>query len=338
MSTIKEVAKLAGVSISTVSRALSGKVFVEEATRDRVLKAVKQLAYRPNPLAKGLKDGQSKTLALVLPDILNPFFPTMIKYLERHAAAHGYSLILYDSGEDARQEKRAMESLRTHYVDGVLYSPIADDLSLARMLRDAGVPVMVLNRESDGIVPAVANDNRGGARMVVDYLIKQGHRKIACFTGDLKHRRYSQRHEGCLDAFKAARIGDQSSYLIKNTRTIETAYARAKKLFSRRDRPTAVFVFYDMLALGVYSGANDCGLRIPDDISIAGFDNIFLAEHLLPPLTTYEQPMDALAERAIAGLLDQMAGKKTGRDVSVLVKGGLVIRKSVRALGAKETV
>ncbi len=332
MATIKEVAKLAGVSISTVSRALSQKVFVEEATRQKVLKAVKQLSYKPNLMAKGLKEGHSKTLALVLPDILNPYFPTMVKYLERYAAEKGYSIILYDSGEDAHQEKRAMEGLRSHYVDGVIYVPNRDDLTMAHMLIEHNIPVMVLNRDADHIVPTVSSDNYEGARAVINYLVKNGHRKIACFASDLELNRYRSRYEGCVAAFRENNIDDFKRYLVKNINTIDSAYKQARKILSKPDRPTAVFVFFDMMAMGVYSGAHDCGLRVPEDVSVAGFDNIYLSQHLIPPLTTYEQPMDKMAKIAMNGLIGQIENPSRPRPESAVVKGSLLVRKSVASL------
>ncbi len=333
MATIKEVAKLAGVSISTVSRTLSKKVFVEEATRERVLKAVKQLAYKPNFMAKGLKEGYSKTLALVLPDIMNPFFPAMVKHIERHAADKGYSIILYDSGGDPRQEKKYMEAFKSHFVDGVIYTSASDDMTLARMLADNQMPVVVMNRESGSDIPCVVSNNREGARAVINHLVANGHRKIACLAVPMEQqKRYRERYEGCLEAFRAHGIDEYRRYLAKNVNTIEDACAATRRLLERSDPPTAIFVFQDMLALGVYSGVHDCGLRIPDDVSVAGFDNIYLSQHLTPPLTTHEQPVDKMAEIAVAGLIGQI--EKSGKPGPALVevKGSLVIRKSVRSV------
>lgn len=330
MANIKEVAKLAGVSTSTVSRALSNKVHVEQDTRERVMRAVRQLGYRPNLLAKGLKEGFSRTLALVVPDIINPYFPLLVKHVEKSALKRGYSLILCDSGNDETQEQRYLDSMRSHYVDGVLYIAVGDGRERARSLHEAGVPLVVVNRVYDAGVSCVTNDNRPGACAVVDYLIRCGHRKIACLVAPQRTQHYAQRLEGCRDAFERHGIADYERYLVYDIVTLEDACLATRRLLSLPDRPTAFFAFVDYAAIGVYSAVHACGLKVPDDVSVAGFDNLDLAAHMIPPLTTYEHPAEKIAEQAVEELLAAITD--TGTAKTVVVPGSLKPRGSVKRI------
>jgi Transcriptional regulators len=335
MANIKQVAKLAGVSTSTVSRTLSNKIPVGDATRERVLTAVRKLGYRPNMMAKGLKEGRSNTIALIVPDLINPFFPKLVKCMEHCALEHGYYLILCDSGGDEDLEKRYVESMHSHYVDGVLYISVVKGDERARMLKEQGVPIVVVNRKCDVGVPCVSNDNRHGAFTIIDYLVKCGHRKISCLAAPLRSPHYKQRYRGCLDAFAAHGIDDFEKYLVEDVLTAEQAYEATKTLLSRPDRPTAIFTFIDFMAIGVYSGVSECGLSVPDDVSVAGFDNISISAHMIPPLTTYEHPVEEIADRAVKELLGVING--TNREGASFheLSGSLVVRKSVKCIQEK---
>ena len=331
MSTIRDVARLAGVSASTVSRALSDKVRVEAATRERVLSAVSRLGYRPNFLARGLKDGFSRTLALMLPDITNPFFPKLVQSVEKRAVRHGYSLILCDSGGDGRRELRHLEAIRKHRVDGVLYISVSDRDSLerVRLLREDGIPAVLVNRDFDAGVDCVTNDNRQGARRVIRRLIRMGHRKISCLAFPLESQHYAQRLEGCRQAFAEAGIGDCEKYLVHGIRGMDDAWRAVLRLLSRRDRPTAFFAFVDFIALGVYGAVGQAGLRVPEDVSVAGFDDIPMSRHLLPPLSTYLHPVERIAEAAVDRLVGRIRGEGPFGPRRLEIKGRLVMRGSV---------
>lgn len=330
MATIKEVAKLAGVSTSTVSRTLSQKVPVDAETRGRVLDAVRRLGYRPNRLAKGLKEGGSKTLALIVPDIVNPFFPNMVKCVQKCALERKYSLILCDSAGDRRQELRHVEAMRSHYVDGVLFIGVRGG-ERARLLREQGVPVVVINRESPAGIPCVTNDNRAGAYAVISHLIRNGHRRIACLTAPLEAQHYRQRFEGCLDAFREHGVDEYEDFLVHGITSVEESHARTRELLARRVRPTAIFIFTDFTATGVYSGVIESGLAIPDDVSVAGFDDILFSQYMIPPLTTYRHPVAEIASRAVAAIIDMIDDRREP-ERRVEISGGLVERRSVRRL------
>ncbi len=335
MATIKEVAKLAGVSTSTVSRTLSQKIPVDEETRARVLEAVRSLGYRPNRLAKGLKEGGSKTLALIVPNIVNPFFPKLVQCVQKNALERGYSLILCDSAGDERQELSHLESMKSHYVDGVLFSGVFGG-ERARLLREQGVPVVVVNRESQEGIPCVTNDNRLGAYTMINYLINKGHRRIACLIAPLGSQHYRQRFEGCLDAFREHGLIEYEEFLVHNIASVEESHACTRELLDRRVRPTAIFVFTDFVAIGVYSGIVESGLSIPGDISVAGFDDILFSQYLIPPLTTYKHPIETIASRVVSTLIGMIDG--TGEsEQRTEVCGELIERGSVRACNKSRT-
>lgn len=331
MATIKEVARMAGVSTSTVSRTLSGKVPVDAETRGRVLDAVERLGYRPNRLAKSLKEGRSETLALLVPDIANPFFPRLVKCVEQYAQDNGFSLILCDSGGDEEQELRHIESMKSHYVDGVLFIGVNSG-EHAAVLREQGMPVVVVNRESaqPAAIPSVTNDNRNGAFEMISHLVAKGHRRIGCLAAPLSAQHYRQRFDGCVDAFRAHGIGDFANWLVRDVISVEDAHARTKALLTRPDRPTAIFAFTDYLAIGAYSGVNDSGLTIPDDVSVVGFDDILFSRHLIPPLTTYRHPVEEIAEKAVETLLAEIGGAAVAGRVEI--GGRLIERASVKAI------
>lgn len=334
MATIKDVAKLAGVSTSTVSRALSRKVRVEKATREKVLEAVARLDYRPNSLARGLRDGFTRTLAMVIPELTNPFFPKLVHCVEKRVDEQGYSLILCDSGGNPAREKRHVETLRSDRVDGALFTGINDSDCAGRiaMLRDGGIPTVLVNRSFDLGVDCVTNDNRRGAREIITRLIRMGHRRIACLVMAPESQHYRQRVEGCRQAFAENGIDDYEQYLVPDVRGIDDAYRATRRLLERRERPTAFFAFVDIIAFGIYSGIYDSGLSIPDDVSVAGFDDIATSQHMFPPLTTYAHPVERIAGRAVERLMRRIRRRAGSEPARIEIRGRVIVRPSIRRI------
>lgn len=331
MTTIKDVAKLAGVSASTVSRTLSNRVFVEEETRQKVLKAVKELNYHPSGLAKGLREGKTYMLAFLVPDINSLFYPMMMKSMERYAAEKGYSLILCNNNEDIENEKKNMNMMGGRGVDGLLCMSVEDDIHhFAEFQKEREIPVVLVNRIVSEPVTSVSFDNEYGGYLMTKYLLDQGHTKIAGMFGDFGRQRFRDRYMGCKRAMEEYGIRDYKKYFIYDVDTIEEAFQRTKEVLAREDRPTAFFATMDILAIGIYSGISHSGLRIPEDISVAGFDNIFMAQYMIPPLTTYSAPVDQMARESIDCLLAQIENPGDIRKVNL--KGELIERKSVKAL------
>lgn len=337
MANIRDVAKLAGVSISTVSRTLSNRVFVEESTRQKVLEAVRQLNYRPNLMAKGLKEGKSQTFGFLVPDINSLYYPMLMKHMEQCAAEKGYSLILCSNNEDIEQEKRNVEMLRSRGMDGLICMTVADACEHMRRIKREGVPVVLANRVEDGL-DCVSIDNRHGAYLMTKHLLEQGHRRICGMFGWMDRQRFRERYEGFLQAMQQFDVQDYRPYLLREVDSIEAACQAAMRQLSQPHPPTAFFASIDILSIGIYSGVARMGLSIPDDVSVAGFDNIFITQYMIPPLTTLEVYPRQLAQLCIDSLLRQMQPGASSRPHVHLIQGTLVQRQSVKALSKDSSV
>lgn len=329
MSTIKDVAKLAGVSTSTVSRTLSNRIFVEEDTRQKVLKAVAELNYKPSIMAKGLREGKTFTIAFLVPDINSLFYPMIMKSIERYAAEKGYSIILCNNNEDIECEKRNLEMLGSRGVDGILCMSVEDDLShLIEFQSQNQIPVVLVNRSHCNDFKSFSVDNEYGGYLMTKHLLEQGHRKIAGMFGDFERQRFRERYNGCKKAMEEFGVTDYKRYFIYDVDTIDESFRRTYEVLGREDRPTAFFASLDVLAIGLYSAANQRGLLIPKDLSVVGFDNIFMAEYMMPPLTTYGAPIDELAKLSVSCLIEQI--EKQECSMSKIMKGVLIERHSVK--------
>lgn len=327
MSTIKDVAKLAGVSVSTVSRALSGKTFVEEATKQRVMEAVKELRYRPNVLAKGLREGKFCTIALVVPDINSLFYPALSKSMEKAAYDRGYSLILCNTNNDIEMEKHVVEMLANRGIAGIICMSVEDDVSnLYEFQVRENIPVVLINRKGLGKLGTVMLDNEQGGYLMTKTLLENGHRKIAAMFDSIEKQRFLSRYNGCKRAMEEYGVTDYEKYFVYGIDTIDGAYQHAVELLNREDRPTAFFAAIDMMAIGIYRAISEAGLSIPKDISVVGFDDIFVSEHMFPPLTTYHTPMEELAEKAIDMLIENKEPVQ-----EIVIKGWVQKRQSVNA-------
>lgn len=330
MSDIREVARRAGVSTSTVSRALSGKIFVREETKKKIMAAVEALNYSPNRAAQGLKEGKSKTLGLIIPDITNPLYPKLVKAVEMRAAELGYTLILFDTDKDVKTEEKYLRALPSHYVGGAIVVTASDDFSHVAELASQNIPVVILNRDFDTDLQCVTNDNENGAYVVTRHLLEHGHKRIACFQVDTELQRYRQRSDGFTRAHQDFNQRIFKKLLVDKVDTAEQAYEATRRLLSQPGPPTAILSFIDVLTFGIYSAVLDCGLRIPDDISVAGFDDIDTSRHMIPPLTTYSHPVRTIADAALSAITAAVEKHEslTGRP-NIVVEGSLIVRKSV---------
>lgn len=333
MSTIKDVAKLAGVSASTVSRTLSGRIFVEEKTRQRVLEAVEELGYRPNILARGLKQGQTYTIAFLVPDINSLFYPQIMKALERAATAKGYSLLLCNNNQSTEQEQRTLERLAARGVDGIACMTVSDEAPHLMQLKAAqNMPLVLINRPLPTTLSSISVDDEQGSYTATRYLLDNGHRRIVALFGSSKHQRFCDRYEGYRRALEecSAPRNAQDHYFDINT--VEESYRLALELFRlpKEERPTALYASMDVLAIGIYRAASECGLSVPGDISVVGFDDIEISRYMIPSLTTYAAPIDELAQRSIEALLAQIDEPKTM--IREILPGSLIERESVRKL------
>ncbi len=328
MSTIKDVAKLAGVSVSTVSRALSGRTFVEEETKQKVLEAVQELNYKPNIIAKGLREGKFCTIALIVPDINSLFYPALMKNIEKEAAEKGYSLILCNTNNSVEKEKQAVEMLSSRGVAGIICMSVEDDIrNLLTFQKETNIPVVLINRCSEGNLGTVSIDDEHGGYLMTKLLLEKGHRKIAGMFGSFEKRRFRERYNGCKRAMEEFGITDYKRYFVYDVDTIDEACQRTIEILQWEERPTAFFATIDMMTIGIYSGISQCNLQIPNDISVVGFDDIFVTKHMIPPLTTYHAPIEELARKAVEMLVNQIENKGVANEI--IVQGKVKERQSV---------
>lgn len=302
--TIKDVARESGVNISTVSRALNNGYGVNPQTRQHVLEVADRLGYRPNRVARGLVTGRSHSLALILSDIRNPFFAEVARGAEDAARIGDCDLVLCNSDLDAGKQMQYVHSLLEKRVDGILMNSVS---SLSReqqaQLAACGVPIVLLNRSaSNRAFSTVYADNETGGAMAARYLLSLGHRRVAHITGPRQHGNLSDRTRGFLRAM-AAGGNPVEPTVLHGPFNFSGGTDLTSRLLDKHPNVTAVFAGNDVMALGAVRAILDRGLRIPDDISLIGFDNIEFSSVMYPPLTTIHQPKYEMGRAAVEILL-----------------------------------
>jgi LacI family transcriptional regulator len=302
--TIKDVARESGVNISTVSRALNNGYGVNQRTRELVMAVADRLQYRPNRVARGLVTGRSHTLALVLSDIRNPFFAEVARGAEDAAWAAGYDLVLCNSDLNADKQMEYVSSLMDKRVDGVLMNSVT---VLSReqqvQLSACGVPIVLLNRAaSNRSFSTVCSDNEMGGAIAANYLADLGHRKIAHITGPRQHGNLSDRTRGFMRALESVKR-PVDPVVLHGDFNFTGGTELTHKVLDKHSDVTAIFAANDVMAFGAVRAILDRGMRIPDDISLMGFDNIEFSSVMYPPLTTVHQPKYEMGRAAVEILL-----------------------------------
>ncbi|WP_446744561.1 LacI family DNA-binding transcriptional regulator [Silvibacterium acidisoli] len=333
MSTIVEVAKRADVSIATVSNVIRGTKKVSAELRQRVEAAIRELDYYPNEIARSLKVKQTRMLGMVLPDITNPFFPEIIRGAEDSAFERGYFLVTANTDEQIGREKRIVAALRSYRVDGILLaSAPGNDTTHIRNTIASGLAVVCLDRPVAGVeADAVLLDNVRGGRECVRHLIQAGHRRIAVITGQMNSEIARERLKGYEDALHEGGIPIDPSLILEGDFKDESGYRLAKQSLSRQSRPTAFFVCNGVMTLGALKAFEELGVRCPDDVALATFDDLTADRHFHPHLTAVVQPSYEMGARAANVLMDRIEGKVTGAPVAVRIVPTLVIRESTRS-------
>ncbi len=330
MVTIKDVAKMAGVSTSTVSRAISGKIPVDKETIDKVMKAVKALDYEPNALAKGLKEGKTNTIALIIPNIGNPLFPPLAKGVEEVARKNGYTVILCNTEDNLDIEKKYIDKMNKRLVDGFIIATAVDGSDHILSMRDEGVPVVLLIRHMGDSVDAVILDNFKGAYDAVTYLCNREHKKIAIINGRLELTLYKERFNGYLKALEDAELPMDNSLILDDSIGAGNGYDVTVNLLEKGIIPDAIFATTDLRALGAIRAIKDFGYKVPEDISVIGFDNVEFSELMDPQLTTVAQPLYSMGSLAMEKLIKIMNTKTIDKVSIDKINPELILRKSTR--------
>lgn len=334
MTNLKDVAEFAGVSASTVSRVLSGKNYINDNTRKRVLEAVHTLNYSPNVLAKSLKMGRSNTIALMVPSIQNQIFPVIARGVEDTARRAGFTVILCNTDEDTEVEKAYIDKLKNRWIDGFIVSSMLPGSHHIRRLRDEGFPLVLTSRYYDDTIDAVGIDNFQAAYDATRYLVRTGHRRIAFAMGREELSIYTERCKGYWAALRDSALPLEEELILREYNGTNSFYQLTKSLLAKRVRPDAIFASSDPKAIVIMRAVRDCGLSIPDDISVLGFDNIEISSLLEPPLSTVSQPLYDIGVLAAKKLITQIHHKeKNGKLLNPTVdvmSTDLIIRKSTR--------
>ena len=303
--TIRDVADRAGVSTATVSRVLSGAPHARPATRQRVFDAVGELGYRPSAIARSLKLRTTGTFGLIVTDILNPFFPELVRAIEDAARERGYAVLLGNGDEDPDREATYLEVLAERRVDGLLVASGGLSERHGRWLQSTVMPVVLVNCElADGSRPAVLTDNRSASRLAAEHLLELGHRRLGHVTGRPTNAATSERIVGIRDALDAAGLGPEALCLAEGDGHVVGGERATHALLDRTPAPTGVLCYNDLTAIGAIRAVRARGLRVPGDVSVVGFDDIDLAAYVEPPLTTVSQGIVDIGHAAVALLLE----------------------------------
>ncbi|GLC90341.1 LacI family DNA-binding transcriptional regulator [Lysinibacillus piscis] len=308
MPTISDVAKLTGLSKTTISRVINNHQYVSEEKRALVLKAMQELGYTPNPAARRLRGQSTTTIGVIVPRIVNPFFSYLVNTIETAAYEKGYQVIISQSNEDAEKELAFLQLLKTKQVDGIIMTAIENEWSVIEPFLAYG-PIMLCNEYiTNANVPIVRLNQQKGAYIGVKHLIDRGHHKIAYCTGGLfaEDGKDKDRNHGFQKALKEADIAVNTKWIFLNQYSIEDGKKVMNQIMAMDERPTAIFTGSDEIAAGMMIEAKKHGLKIPEDMAIIGFDDQPIAEMLEPQLTTIRQPVEKMGELAVAILVDML--------------------------------
>ena len=332
MATITDVSKRAGVSRSTVSRVVAGNGYVSESKRKAIEAAIAELGYRPNTLAQALRSNRSNLIGAVMVDVGTPYFANMIYGVQRVTRPAGKSLIVSSGYADQDEEARAIIELVDRSCDGIvlyLERPVRADV--VEIVRQARIPVVSIGHNPfPGSRGSVILDNFEGARAAMNHLLEEGHRKIVHLSGQVDFGDTVARVDGMQAALAEHGLTLDDIHVVHGIFHQEFGYSATRDLIASGREFTAIFAGDDDMAAGVLLALRDAGLRVPDDVSVIGFDDAFHAKHMWPPLTTVRQPVDMMGEAA-ASLLLKLLGEPGTGPLQTTIDTSLVVRSSTAA-------
>ncbi|SFS53006.1 LacI family DNA-binding transcriptional regulator [Paenibacillus sp. BC26] len=329
-ATIYDVAREAGVSIAAVSQVINGKGKISEERRASIISVMEQLNYKPSLIASALTGKKTYTLGLLIPDISNPFFAEIARAVEDQGDVHGYSLVICSTDNKDERVERYLTLLGQKSVDGIIIGTGMDSGELLDLLLKKSIPLAVIAREMPGhdLATVVVDDYEGG-RMAARHLLGLGHTRMAVLAEHRKVISSRERIRGFQDEVVEAGL-QLPEYMVKmNGRDLVNDGRRsASELLRYADRPTAVFCCNDLLAIGALQAAKEMGVRVPEELSIVGFDNTILATVTDPPLTTVSQPTEQMGQLVVDLVLSKNDAAKPGEPKRVMLKPELVVRQS----------
>jgi DNA-binding LacI/PurR family transcriptional regulator len=336
---IKDIARLARVSHPTVSRALQNSPLVNADTAAKIRKIAEDQGYRASAVARGLVTRRTRTIGLVVTTVDDPFASEVTSGIEEIANNHGYAVILANSHADPERERRVVQELAERRVDGIIVTSSRVGALYLPLLKELDVPIVLLNDQHPGeFVHSVMIANQEGTRAATEHLIALGHRRIA-YLGDRNgYQSDAERRAGYSEALAAAGIDFAPDLVLEGDGRPEAAIEAMGKLLRLSHPPTAVCCYNDMTALGAMRAIRARGLRVPEDVSVTGFDDLFFAAYLSPALTTVRQPMRAMGQMAMENLFKLMSGPISGQDsvAQIRVESELIVRGSTGKASKRE--
>jgi len=326
-TTIKDVAKAAGVHSSTVSRVINRNPNISKETAEKVLSTIKKMGYIPNILARGLKTKKIQTIGMLIPDIANPFFAGLARGVEDTANIHGYNVILCNTDDLLSKEKTYIRLLEERQVEGLILATAKIRDNIIGELEKSRFPYVLLSRNIKGIHKnSISIDDIAGGYLATNYLINLGHRNIAHITGPYNTTVAQDRIKGYKKALQDFRVPFNKAYVSEGDFRIKGGYQAMKRFLRLKIPPSAVFTANDLLAFGAIEAIRENGYDVRADFSIVGFDDIRLSSYLSPPLTTIRQPILEMGSMAISKLLERIINRISHKNI--LIKPELIERKS----------
>jgi LacI family transcriptional regulator len=329
---IIDVARRAGVSPATVSRVLNKTANVSPELKERVLSAVSELNYVPDPFAHGMRTKRTRSIGLIISDITNPFFPELARGVEDYVSSLGYSLILCNTDAKPENEKRYVELLLNKGIDGLMFTSLRIGEDVIRSLLNDGIPCILVGRKPEnieGLVYVVTDNYRGGC-IAGEYLFSLGHRRFAHISGPLDNSAGRERLAGFIDALKKRGIKEKDITIINSDFTMEGGYKSAEDILRLETLPSGIFFANDAMAIGALQRFWEDRISIPETFSIIGFDNIKVSGLVSPPLTTISQEIYRIGQLSARELIKIIEGEK---GEPVILEPKLIERRSCRCIG-----
>lgn len=325
---MKDIAKRAGISVMTVSRAINNKDDIGKGTKELILKIAHELDYTPNDLAKSLSTKKTRTVGIIIPG-MDTFYAEVVDAISHESRERGYAVILCNSYGSANKELELLRLLRIKRVDGMLIYPIQEDNRYIDELRNCPVPYVFLNRHTDALkCDYVINNNVLGAFLAVNHLIQKGFKEITYVCAKPNASSGKERIAGCKKAFVKNKLSLDGLNIVTCYETIEACYLLVKNLLSINPELKALFIWDDRLTIGAMKAIVEAGKQIPKDVAIVGYDDLEISEFLIPPLTTVKHPSYGIGKTAVRILIKKIESENKIKSKKIILKPELIIRQT----------
>jgi DNA-binding LacI/PurR family transcriptional regulator len=327
MPSMRDVANLARVSVSTVSRVINENMFVEEDTKQRVVTAIEKLNYRPNLLAKGLRVKSGHLIGFAVPEISQPFM-NFIRYMEEYVDNHDFNLILGNTHNNPNIEEKFIDNLIRRNVDGIIFSSVSDESRVLSILKKSNIPIVAIDRELEDqdVLSVILNNSMAGA-LAAEHLLRLGHKRIVCITGPLNIKLCREQLRGFHTTLEDNGISINQNYIYEGNCDFESGYRAMDKFISSDLEITAIWAQNDLMAFGAIQALRAHGIDVPGDVSIIGMDNLNISEMVTPSLTTIPQPFKEMCEKAVELIVMQKRSIEIIKK-RIIIQPRIIVRES----------